>query len=483
MTQYHVPLIIRGKVIEGDECTFGGRHGGASFTTPDVGKHLAQLGLTTPSSMMDMYTLRFDEVLEYLHGLGDKLVFERNPHMQQAFELSLATSGLTEKILRYFYEVVGLAFQRDQVREVAERSIGVRYLEGWVENKLNNGVTVAVRPFGARAIHVTAGNIPTVAAMSIIRSVITRSDTIIKSPSNDPLTATAIARTMIDMAPEHPLTRHLSVAYWKGGDARIEQALYQPRNIEKIVAWGGLSSIKHIAQYIQPGIDLITLDPKLSSTIVGKAGFDSESTMQEVAHGIARDAGMYNQETCTNARVVYVQSGTGKEGIALANRLGELLWDAIRALPPHLSSAARHLDLALAEEIHALQMNRQWHKVIGGGLEGAVIVSQIDEPVDFARILANRVVNLVPFDDLDTPVRAVNAYTQTIGIYPPSLHDQLRDRLSLHGAQRLVTLGFAAVSMNHGLQDSIEPLRRMCRWIVNEKVDAGVIDANNVRPV
>ena len=260
-------------------------------------------------------------------------------------------------------------------------------------------------------------------------------------------------------------------------------SLVNTDGIDTIDAWGGLSSIKHIARYIQPGIDLITLDPKLSSTIVGKEGFDSESTMQEVAHGIARDAGMYNQETCTNARVVYVQSGTGKEGIALANRLGELLWDAIRALPLHLSSAARHLDPALAEEIHALQMNKQWHKVIGGGLEGAVIVSPIDEPVDFARILANRVVNLVPFDDLDTPVRAVNAYTQTIGIYPPSLHDKLRDRLSLHGAQRLVTLGFAAVSMNHGLQDSIEPLRRMCRWIVNEKVDAGVIDANNVRPV
>ena len=121
--------------------------------------------------------------------------------------------------------------------------------------------------------------------------------------------------------------RYDRLTQWLDNLTVHDLSLVNTDGIDTIDAWGGLSSIKHIARYIQPGIDLITLDPKLSSTIVGKEGFDSESTMQEVAHGIARDAGMYNQETCTNARVVYVQSGIGKERIALANRLGELLWD------------------------------------------------------------------------------------------------------------------------------------------------------------
>jgi len=76
-----------------------------------------------------------------------------------------------------------------------------------------------------------------------------------------PLTAAAVARTMIDMAPAHPITRHLSVVYWK---ARYtgRRALYTRSHVDKIVAWGGLASITHISKYIQPGIDLITLDPK-----------------------------------------------------------------------------------------------------------------------------------------------------------------------------------------------------------------------------
>ncbi len=72
----------------------------------------------------------------------------------------------------------------------------------------------------------------------------------------------ALARTMIDIDPNHPITKHISVAYWKGGDELVEREIYRAANIEKICAWGGFASVKHITKYIQPGIDLITLDPK-----------------------------------------------------------------------------------------------------------------------------------------------------------------------------------------------------------------------------
>ena len=88
---------------------------------------------------------------------------------------------------------------------------------------------------------------------------------------------------MIDMAPDHPITRHVSVAYWKGGDQRIEAHLYDPRRIEKIVAWGGFAGIKHVTQYLQPGLDLITLDPKHSGTIIGPEAFEDEGGW--IGHG------------------------------------------------------------------------------------------------------------------------------------------------------------------------------------------------------
>ena len=143
--------------------------------------------------------------------------------------------------------------------------------------------------------------------------------------------------------------------------------------------------------------------------------------MADAAQRMAIDIGSNNQEACLNARVAYIESGTDKEGLALANRFGKMVYAALQALPSALSTPVRRVDPQLAEEIQALKMMSDDHIVIGGGANGAIIVSQSSEPVDFARILTNRIGNLVPVDDLEIPIRSVTAYTQTIGIYPDEL--------------------------------------------------------------
>lgn len=479
--QWQVPLVIRGEIIDGPEVEFGGRRGDISFRAPDVSAHLDRLALAAPSRMADLYEISFDDIVDYLAKLGERLVLAENRHLRQAFELSRLTSDLSDSILRHHYERLPYIFRPEIVRETADRLIGINYLEGWVEQppETNPGVRVRIRAFGARCVHVIAGNVPVVGAATIIRNAITRSDAIIKTPSNDPLTTAAVARTMIEMAPGHPLTKHVSVAYWKGGDERIEAALYDPRRIEKIVAWGGFASIKHITRYLQPGLDLITLDPKHSATIIGPEAFADERTLLSVARRLAVDIGALNQEGCVNARVVYVASGTDSTGLARANRLGALTFEAIRGLPPHLSTPHKAFDSELRSELDALRFVADEYRVHGGkGNEGAVIVSQSDSPVDFARMLACRVANIVPVDDLDTAIRSVNAYTQTIGLYPESLKSELRDRLAFQGAQRLVSLGGAATLMGSATpQDGIEPVRRMCKWIVDETGDSAALEA------
>ena len=466
---FHVPLIIRGEVIDTAEVSHGGRGGAVSFTSPDVRQHLNRLE-AAPHRLSDLYRIGFDEILDYLEALGQRLVLSKNPWLEQAFDLSCRTSGLGADILRNMYETLGKRLSRTSMKELAEKAVGIPYLEGWVESRLQDGSIARVRAFGARAVHIVAGNAPGVSMMTIARNALIRGDAIIKTPSNDPLTAAAIARTMIDMAPDHPLTKHLSVAYWKGGDDTVEASLYKSSNIEKIVAWGGMASISHIAKYIRPGVELVALDPKLSSSIIGREAFDDDATMKKVAKLLAMDGGGMNQEACTNARVVYVHCGTDDDALEKLNRFGRMVYDAVQALPAEISGPAVRLEPKLEEEIEALKLGgEEWYNVIGGGPRGAVIVSQLDDPVDFATLLANRVINLVPVDDIEEPVRAVTNYTQTIGIYPESLKRELRDRLALHGAQRLVSLGKALDLPNIGIQDAIEPVRRMCRWIVDEE--------------
>jgi hypothetical protein len=379
---------------------------------------------------------------------------------------------MTAPLVRSSFEQLPALFAPELVREVADSTIGIDHLEGWVPRRMSDGRTASVRAFGARAVHIIAGNSPLIAALSIVRNAIARSDAIIKTPSNDPLTALAIARTMAEMAPDHPITRHLSVAYWKGGDTEIESLLYQPANVEKIIAWGGFASVTHVLRYVQPGLELISLDPKRSATIIGPEAFDSEDALREVAVRAATDVGALNQLGCVNARVIYCASGTDGAGVERANRLGQAVYEALIALPEHVSTAAKRFDPELRAGIEALRSSPDWYRVIGGSEgEGAVIVSQLDDPVDFHRSLSGRVANIVPIDDPLDALHAMNAYTQTVGVYPDSLKERLRDLAPLHGAQRLVSLGYAADPSVALPQDAIEPVRRMVKWIVDESCD------------
>ncbi len=472
MQEFKAGIVIRGKWIEDDLVQFGGRGIGMTFLSPDPGKYLRILPLGSPKALADLYRLKFDDILDYVDRLGSRLYLARNDYLGQALEVSCATSSLTPPVLRATYESLPYLFNRETAREIAEKTIGINHLEGWVPTMMNDGRRVSVRAFGARALHIIAGNSPVIAGLSILRNAITRGDAIIKSPSNDPFTALAIARTMVEMDPEHPLTRHLSVAYWKGGDEAIEQALYQPRHIEKIVAWGGFASVKHVTKYIQPGLELISLDPKRSVSIIGAQAFESDAAMRVVALRLATDIGGMNQEGCVNARVVYVLSGSNDEGLANLDRLGQYTYDAMINLPGCVSTSPKSMDGDLRSLVDSARLNIEWYHVIGGRHdEGAIIVSHLPEPVDFAPLLAKRIANLVPVDDLEEVFGAVNAYTQTVGVYPESLKESLRDRLALYGAQRFTSLGYAASPSIAAPQDGIESTRELCKWIVCEDCD------------
>jgi hypothetical protein len=171
-----------------------------------------------------------------------------------------------------------------------------------------------------------------------------------------------------------------------------------------------------------------------------------------------------------------VLSGTHPAGVANANRLGEMIYEELLKLPAVISTPPLYPSRELYEHLEASRMTEDWYHVIGGNRrEGAVIVSQFDSAVDYSAMLSGRVANVVPVDSIDKVTDAVNAYTQTIGIYPESLKRELRDRLPLFGAQRLTSLGYAcnvAIAMP---QDAIEPIRRMCKWIVEEECDPDIV--------
>lgn len=477
------PMIIRGEVITDHLIEVGGRGGDLTFLTPDAHRYLDRLPLGNPAKLADLYALSFEDILDYCEALAERLDLASNRYLQEACELSYLTAPTTPTMVRGAYMNLRHLLTREAIIEMAESTVGIPYLEGWVRQRLLDGTELETRCFGSRALHIVAGNAVALSLWTIVRNMVLRSDAIIKAPSNDPFTALAIARTMIDMAPDHPLTRHLSVAYWKGGDQALEQRLYQPQNIEKIVAWGGFAALKHVTRYIQPGLELISLDPKRSASIIGSEAFASEASLREAAVRLATDIGVLNQKGCVCSRVAYVQSGTDSAGLERLNRFGQYVYEALLALPNTVSTRPKRYDPGLKAHVDALRLDDDWYRVIGGREgEGAIICSQLPEAVSFAASLDDRTANLVPVDSLEQMLDAVDAYTQTVGVYPEAIKDQIKDVLPLYGAQRIVSLGYAAAMKFAAPQDAIEPMRRMGKWISNQIASPETTPAPWLRP-
>jgi len=462
--------VLRGKLIDSDLIEFGGRGGDITFLAPDPHKIAGQIPLASPRLMEDLYTISFENILDYLAALGERLDVRKNDYLLEAREYSYATAPTTKPIMDHFYHDMPFMFDKERIRRMVDFNIGIDHLERWVEKEIN-GSKVGIRAYGARTLHIVAGNGPVLGALTILRGAVTRGDSIIKVPSNDPFTTAAIARTMVDMAPDHPITKHLAVAYWRGGDEKLEQQIYQPHNIEKICAWGGFASVKHVTRYIQPGIELISLDPKRSASIVGGDALKTAELMEETANRIACDFAVGNQTACSAARLVYVMCGTDDPGVEMLKKLGKLTYKAMLRLPEVLTTKPKRYDPDLKAQIDTLRLADDFYTVIGGqDGEGAVIVSHTPDRVDFWEYLADRTINMIPVDTLDEVLDVVDAYTQTVGIFPKALHETVRHKGALFGGQRFVELGYAFNGPGLvGPQDGIEPMRRIVKWIISEE--------------
>ena len=474
---YEIPIIARGRVImpDDDAVEFAGR-GGARFRTPDPHRHVHDLVLGNPVLLEDLQNTPVRAIVDFLGEAGKRLHLDDNAALQESFTLALRAGGLSEPILRRVYDNLPAMFDPGALLDLVEETIGIAYLDGWVPSR--KGPHCQVRAVGTRQLHITAGNVPVVAALTIIRGALTKSDILIKSPSNDPLTANAIMRTLIELDAAHPVVRHVAVAYWKGGDEVMDKQIVRTSRIDKITAWGGMSSVRHIQKFLTPGIDLTALNPKYSVSVIGKEALASDAAMAEAAQGVAVISGLFNQTACSNTRLVYVESDTEEDSLDRLAQFGRMIVAAYQALPEFMSTPAEAPNAELEAELAAVALEDDFYTVVGNTVTGGMVLSRFEDRVDFYDQLNNRVVNIVPVENLLDIVKWCDDTTQTVGVYPEGLRERLRNPLALAGVQRLVPLtGGDPVRLFNDMHtlpagmphDGIEPLRRNVRWVIDQR--------------
>ena len=451
-----VPHVVKGATQFGSDVAHRSRACGAAITTPK----LALDDLVWPrSELCPMSNTPLAEIIDFLVETGQRLAFERNVYLQEALEEMVHFSTLGRRVLENSYRDLPLLFDRARMQEEAERNLGdLRMIDGWPS--INPGRRTRVRAIPPRLIHVLAGNAPVVPALTVIRGALSKGVHLLKMPSNDMFTATALLRTMAEVDPDHPVVRSFSAVYWRGGDATLESAIFRSQFFDKIVVWGGDAAVRHVSKYVGPGFEMVSFDPKVSISMLGREIFASETTLHDAARRGAGASLIFNQDACNSSRFHFVE-GTTEEVDHYCGALVEALGVDVRygdgvggPIPP----------AETLEAVEMLSFLEPLYRVFGRP-DGRGMAVRSDQPVDFHP--SGKLVNVVRVDELADALVHVTVATQTVGVFPPARRVALRDRLGSAGVQHITTLGDSE-GFGGTPHDACWPLHRVMRWVLDE---------------
>ncbi len=445
-----IPFVVRGRVFDGRAMT--------SYAPGPAGK-LDLDELVWPGDRpVPLFSVGIDEIIDVLVEVGDWIRRDPEGVMADALESLVEISGASRPLEERAYADLHTYFDADLLRFQLEQELGdPRVLEEW------RAVTAPgkqepsfIRAFPARSIQVLAGNAPGVSAISVMRTALTKGAALFKLASNDLFTAPAILRAVSAVAPGHPIEDSFSAVYWRGGDASVESVLMRTQFFEKLVVWGGHQAVKGVTQYVGPGLELISFDPKTSISLIGRAAFAEDADLQAIAAAAATDATIHNQDACTASRFQFVQGSTED-----VDRYCELLVQELGVERHKAATCSTPPPSELRDEVDALRSLDPYYRV-WGAMDGTGLVVRSEEPVSFYP--TGRIVNVVVVSEAKDIFEHINASTQTVGVYPDSLRAELRDELCSIGVQRITGLGHAGDTVVGLPHDGFYPLARLVRW-------------------
>lgn len=404
--------------------------------------------------------LRVDEILRFLKNVGrnwkSREYVRRRLYVRDLVEMK----GYSDAMANNEADWIALLLCSDyRLYDVVATELGSwRALDEWIARE---EVYARAYPVGT-VLHLAPGNVPLSSVVSVLRSIVTKNCSVVKTSAADPFTPLALVQSFSDIDPDHPVTRSLSIVYWPSNDDAVGRAV--ARRADAIIAWGGTEALSWARSCAGPKTELICFGAKRSVGLVGRG-----ADLDRAARAVALDASLYDQRACFSLRQVFVERA------------------AVPAFLEKLATALRHLGGILPPgtasfDERALQgLSRQeWSYealVVEAGLGWAVVLDST--PSDRAHCLG-RTVFVHPVDDLADILPHVDSSVQTVGVMPEQAALDLRDALAERGVSRVVELGLHNIFRLGGAHDGLYALQRLVRWCNHELPARRLVKGINV---
>jgi hypothetical protein len=169
-------------------------------------------------------------------------------------------------------------------------------------------------------VHITAGNVPNPALMSIVLGLLTRSAQFAKCASGSAFLPRLFAHSLYDADPK--LGACLEIAEWRGGKVDLETALFAEADC--VTATGSDEALAAIRARLPAKTRFLGYGHRVSFGFVDSAVLHGSSARQIISNA-ADDVVAWNQLGCLSPHVIYVESG----GRVLPDQFAEMLADKL----------------------------------------------------------------------------------------------------------------------------------------------------------
>jgi hypothetical protein len=312
----------------------------------------------------------------------------------------------------------------------------------------------ALRALPTRQLHITAGNSPHIPFVSALRAIATKSPAVIKSPYGAVLPGALLALAAA-CQPDHPITRHLSIVYWPGGDESIERAFFAPGAFDRIVVWGAplaVQSVKARAQHTK----VVPFDPRYGVSLLGR---EAHQDPERAARKTVCDALVANQKACIATQVVYAE---GDE--AEIRAYAEALQRALAAFDREVPNLVAPFQVGEIKRLmKGIFLDADWYSNLRGGelVSGAVVARQ---EFKVSALPMCRLVVVRPVADLIDALAYLHPGVATVSVHPEDRRRALATRIGARGVSNIVPLGHSGSGFSGQAHDGMRVLCELVDW-------------------
>ncbi len=276
-----------------------------------------------------------ESLVHLLSGVAKGWLEPENPFRKLALEGAVARTGFSQATLASgldaFFRQVTVA----NVRALLAQEFGdgecVASVEGRGAKVESSGLhsTGGARPLpqvchfwrGPDLIaHIAAGNIPSPALLSIVQGLLVRSAQFVKCASGTSWLPRLFAHSIYEAEPK--VGACLEIAEWRGGNAALEQALFDAADC--VTATGSDEALAAIRARLPLATRFVGHGHQVSFGYVANKALAGAGASQ-LAGRAADDIVAWNQLGCLSPHVIYIEHGAGVPAERFAETLAEEL--------------------------------------------------------------------------------------------------------------------------------------------------------------